>query len=182
MDVMGERLLDAAGIKRTLGRLASEILDENEGCEDLVVVGILRRGYPVAKRLAFTITQIEGETVPVGKLDISSYRDDSPGTDDDKSEIPFQISGKRVVLVDEVIFTGRTIRAAMDALLQFGRPKSVQLAVLIDRGHRELPIQPDYTGRKVETLRDDHILVRVNDGDFEDSVDLLSAHEKVVQG
>ncbi len=172
---MGERLLDAVGIKRTLARLASEILDDNAGCEDLVVVGILRRGYPVAKRLAFTITQIEGETVPVGKLDVTGNRDDDPEKVVDSSDIPFQITGKRVVLVDEVIFTGRTIRAAMDALLKFGRPKSVQLAVLIDRGHRELPIQPDYTGRKVETLREDHILVRVNEPEIEDSVELILA-------
>lgn len=175
---MGEKLLDAAGIKRTLARLASEILDANGGCEDLVVVGILKKGYPVAKRLAFTITQVEGETVPVGKVDVTPFRDDDPSATDDQSEIPFQIEGKNVVLVDEVIFTGRTIRAALDAVLQFGRPKSVQLAVLIDRGHRELPIQPDYTGRKFETEREDHIIVRVNESDMEDGVELIPAAER----
>lgn len=177
---MGELLLDAAGMKRTLSRVASEILDDNAGCEDLVVVGILKRGYPVAKRLAFTITQIEGETVPVGKLDVTAHRDDDPSTEGNRSEIPFQIEGKNVVLVDEVIFTGRTIRAAMEALLAHGRPKKVTLAVLVDRGHRELPIQPDYVGRKVETLRSDHILVKVSEIDGEDGVELLSqAEEKV---
>src|SRR5690606_29387933 len=144
----------------------------------LVVVGILKRGYPVAKRLAFTITQIEGETVPVGKLDVTAHRDDDPSTEGNRSEIPFQIEGKNVVLVDEVIFTGRTIRAAMEALLAHGRPKKVTLAVLVDRGHRELPIQPDYVGRKVETLRSDHILVKVSEIDGEDGVELLSHAEE----
>lgn len=173
-------LLDAAGMKRTLSRVASEILDDNAGCEDLVVVGILSRGYPVAKRLAFTITQIEGETVPVGKLDVTSHRDDAPEASEDKSEIPFQINGKRVVLVDEVVFTGRTVRAALEALLTFGRPEKVMLAALVDRGHRELPIQPDYVGRKFDTERDDHIIVKVSEIDGEDGVELIKASEREV--
>lgn len=178
MGAMGETLLDAAGMRRTLSRVASEILDDNAGCEDLVVVGILSRGYPVAKRLAFTITQIEGETVPVGKLDASAFRDDVAGTGEDESEIPFRITGKTVVLVDEVIFTGRTIRAALEALMRFGRPEKVLLAVLVDRGYRELPIQPDYVGRKVDTERDDHVLVKVNEIDGEDAVELIGAQER----
>lgn len=177
MRAMGQLVLDAAGMKRTLARLASEILDDNEGCDDLVVVGILTKGYPVAKRLAFTITQIEGETVPVGKIDIAKFRDDHR-SEEDKSEIPFQITGKNVVLVDEVVFTGRTVRAALEALLEFGRPKKVSLAVLIDRGHRELPIEPNYTGRKIETAYDDFVRVRVSEVDGEDSVEVISESER----
>lgn len=157
-------------MKRTLGRMAHEILEANGGGDNLAVVGILRRGYPVAKRLAFTMTQIEGATVPCGKLDATANRDDRRDAEEDASEIPFEVEGKNVILVDEVIFTGRTVRAALDALLKFGRPARVQLAVLVDRGHRELPIQPDYVGKVVETERDDHIVVRVFEHEGEDAV------------
>ncbi len=175
---MSEVLLDAGTMKRTLSRLAHEVLDHPEGSDDLVVVGVLRRGYPVAKRLAFLMTQVEGATIPCGKLDARAHRDDgSHSSEPSETQIPFQITGKRVVLVDEVVFTGRTIRAALDALIQIGRPRVVQLAVLIDRGHRELPIQPDYVGRKVETSREDHILVKLNEFDGEDLVELLSSEE-----
>lgn len=167
---MGTVLLDAGDMRRTLGRMAHEILEANGGAEDLVVVGVMRRGWPVAKRLAFLMTQIEGTTVPCGKLDISGHRDDRKPTESDETEIPFQISGKRIVLVDEVIFTGRTIRAALDALMQFGRPQNVQLAVLIDRGHRELPITANYCGKIVNTEKEDHIVVKVNEFDGEDAV------------
>ena len=171
-------LLDAGAMKRTLGRMAHEILEANGGGEDLVVVGILRRGYPVAKRLAFTMTQIEGATIPCGKLDVTSSRDDRREGVENSSEIPFEVSGKSVILVDEVVFTGRTIRAAMDALLKFGRPSRVQLAVLVDRGHRELPIQPDYVGKTVETDRGDHIVVNVFENEGEDAVLLEHASER----
>jgi len=167
---MGTVLLDAGDMRRTLGRLAHEILESNGGAEDLVVVGILRRGWPVAKRLAFLMTQIEGTTVPCGKLDIGGHRDDRKPSEENETEIPFQISGKKIVLVDEVIFTGRTIRAALDALMQFGRPQNVQLAVLIDRGHRELPITANYCGKIVNTEKEDHIVVKVNEFDGEDAV------------
>ena len=167
---MSEILLDAAAMRRTLGRMANEIIEANEGVEDLVVVGVLRRGWPIAKRLAFLMTQIEGTTVPCGKLDIRAFRDDKPTVDVDKSEIPFEVTGKNVILVDEIIFTARTARAALDALMKFGRPNAVRLAVLVDRGHRELPIEPNYTGRKVFTDRGDHILVKVNELDGEDVV------------
>lgn len=173
---MSNVLLDAQDMRRTLGRMAHEILEANGGAEGLVVVGILRRGYPVAKRLAWLMTQVEGATIPCGKLDIRRYRDDrKPADAEDESEIPFEVTGKRVILVDEVIFTGRTIRAAMDALLKFGRPQMIQLAVLVDRGYREYPIQPDYCGREVETERDDHIIVKVQEVDSEDGVYLESA-------
>lgn len=167
---MGAVLLDAGDMRRTLGRLAHEILEANQGAGDLVVVGVLRRGYPIAKRIAFLMTQIEGTTVPCGKIDVRAYRDDKPEMTADETEIPFEITGKKVILVDEVIFTARTIRAAMDALMRFGRPTKVQLAVLIDRGHRELPIEPNYCGKKVYTDRRDHIIVRVNEYDGEDAV------------
>jgi pyrimidine operon attenuation protein/uracil phosphoribosyltransferase len=167
---MAAVLLDSGDMRRMLGRMAHEILEANQGAEDLVVVGVLRRGWPVAKRLAFLMTQIEGTTVPCGKVDARPYRDDKPAVLEDNSEIPFQVTGKRVILTDEVIFTGRTTRAALDAVFRHGRPKSIQLAVLIDRGHRELPIEPNYCGRKIQTEKDDHILVRVNELDGEDAV------------
>jgi pyrimidine operon attenuation protein/uracil phosphoribosyltransferase len=167
---MGAILLDAGDMKRTLGRMAHEILEANGGASNLVVVGVLRRGWPIAKRLAFTMTQIEGTTVPCGKLDIRAFRDDKPLLESSETEIPFEVTGKRVVLVDEVIFTGRTVRASMDALVKVGRPQEIQLAVLIDRGHRELPIQPNYCGRTIPTERGDHIVVKVNEYDGEDVV------------
>jgi len=171
---MPDVVLDASDMRRTLGRMAHEILEANHGAEDLVVAGVLRKGWPVAKRLAFLMTQIEGNTVPCGKLDVRRFRDDAPKNPEgpDESEIPFEVAGKRVILVDEVMFTGRTVRAALDALMQFGRPENVQLAVLVDRGHRELPIQPTYCGRFVETKRDDHIIVKVVEIDGEDVVEV----------
>lgn len=173
---MGGVLLDAADMRRTLGRMAHEILEANQGGQNLVVVGVMRRGYPIAKRLAFHMTQIEGNPVPCGKIDIRPFRDDRPRTDEpDETEIPFDVNGKRLVLVDEVIFTGRTIRAAMDAIMSHGRPSEIQLAVLIDRGHRELPIQPNYFGRQIVTDKEDHIVVKVNEFDGEDAVVLEAA-------
>lgn len=163
-------LLDAGDIRRTLGRLAHEILEANDGARDLVVVGILRRGYPVAKRLAFSMTQIEGVTVPCARLDVRPYRDDKPAAQADETDIPFSVEGKTVILVDEVMYTARTVRAALDALVRHGRPKAVQLAVLVDRGWRELPIVPDYTGRKITTAREDRVVVRVHEIDGVDEV------------
>jgi pyrimidine operon attenuation protein/uracil phosphoribosyltransferase len=175
-------LLDAGDIRRTLGRMAHEILEANGGAEDLVVVGVLRRGWPIAKRLAFLMTQIEGTTVPCGKIDIRPFRDDRPSTDGDATEVPFQITGKRVVLVDEVIFTARTARAALDAIVHLGRPKNVQLAVLIDRGHRELPIEPNYCGRKIQTEKADRIIVKVHEIDGQDAVVLEKGAANVLAG
>ena len=199
---MATVLLDAGDMRRTLGRMAHEILEAHGGAQDLVVVGIMRRGWPIAKRLAFLMTQIEGSTVPCGKLDPRGHRDDkgsrkapdspppapSPfagtnhpenGEGEAESEIPFEVNEKKIILVDEVIYTGRTIRAALDALVQLGRPASIQLAVLIDRGHRELPIQPDYCGKTVQTTREDHVIVRVNEYDGEDVVVLDKMGEGV---
>jgi pyrimidine operon attenuation protein / uracil phosphoribosyltransferase len=126
------------------------------------------------------MTQIEGTTIPCGKLDTKAFRDDKPVVTADESEIPFEVAGKRVILVDEVIFTGRTARAALDALVEFGRPAMVQMAVLVDRGHRELPIQPNYCGRVVQTEREDHVIVRVNEYDGEDAVVVERAAEGVL--
>jgi len=167
---MGIVLLDAADMRRTLGRMAHQILEAHQGSDDLVVLGIMRRGWPIAKRLAFAMTQIEGATIPAGKLSAARRRDDRPKSETDESEIPFEINGKTVILVDEVIFTGRTIRAALEELFNHGRPKLVELAVLIDRGHRELPIQPTYVGRVAQTEHGDHVIVRVNELDGEDAV------------
>lgn len=167
---MGIVLMDAADMRRTLGRLAHGILEANGGAEDLVVLGVLRRGWPLAKRLAFLMTQIEGTTVPCAKLDARPHRDDRQAPDGDDTDIPFSVNEKKVVLVDEVIYTGRTIRAALDALMNHGRPNRVELAVLIDRGHRELPIRPDFCGRAIPTELEDHVLVKVNEYDGEDLV------------
>jgi pyrimidine operon attenuation protein / uracil phosphoribosyltransferase len=167
---MSTVLLDAEGMKRTLQRMAHEITEANQGAHDVVCVGILRRGYPLAKRLAFAITQIEGITIPCGKLDISGSRDDRTPGAINATEIPFEIKGKNVILVDEVLYTGRTVRAALDALLKHGRPKKVQLAVLVDRGHRQLPIQPDFVGKTAPTESTDHVLVKFSDIDGEDLV------------
>ena len=179
---MGAVVLDAGDMRRTLGRMAHEILEANQGAEGLVVVGVLRRGWPIAKRLAFLMTQIEGTTVPCGKLDVRPFRDDRPLAGPDETEIPFEVSGKRVILVDEVIYTARTIRAALDGLMKHGRPQMVQLAVLIDRGHRELPIEPNYCGRKIFTEKTDHVVVKVNEYDGEDAVLLLKEGELVKSG
>ena len=176
---MSTILLDAGDMRRTLGRMAHEILEANGGAADLVVMGVLRRGWPIAKRLAFVMSQIEGVTVPSAKLDISRYRDDRKPADEDASEVPFSVEGKKVVLVDEVIYTGRTARAAIDAVFAHGRPCTLQLAILVDRGHRELPIQPNYCGKVVQTEPDDHIVVKVNEIDGEDAVVLEKEGSKV---
>lgn len=165
-------------MRRTLGRIVHEILEAHHGTQDLVVVGVLKRGWPVAKRLAFLMTQIEGTTVPCGKLDVRAYRDDAPREVEDRSEIPFQVEDKVVVLVDEVIFTGRTVRAALDALVRHGRPRKVELAVVVDRGHRELPIQPNYCGRVIPTERSEHVVVRVQEADGVDEVVVYAAEER----
>ena len=177
---MSTVLLDSTAIKRVLGRMVHEILERNIGSQDLVVVGILRRGYPVGKRLAFMLSQAEDNPVPLGKVDIRPVRDDERRSTDDESEIPFELNGKHVVLVDEVMFTGRTVRAGIEALLKFGRPKSIQLAVLIDRkGHRELPIQPDYVGKVVETEPDERVTVMLREVDGDDVVVLVPLSERI---
>jgi pyrimidine operon attenuation protein / uracil phosphoribosyltransferase len=171
-------LFDAAGIQRSLGRLALEITERLQGCTDLALVGIHRRGVPLAKRIAEKLREAEDARVPVGSLDINLYRDDfsSVGTAPILlgTQVDFDIEGRTVVLVDDVLFTGRTVRAALDALLDLGRPSRVQLAVLVDRGHRELPIQADYVGLSLSTRREDHVELRLKETDGEDALILES--------
>ena len=156
-------LMDGAGIKRALTRIAHEVLERNKGVADIVLIGIRSGGAFIADGIARQICVIEGGTVPVGAVDITLYRDDCSGQLPHhavgKTDIPFSLEAKKVVLVDDVLYTGRTIRAAMDALMDFGRPKSIQLAVLIDRGHRELPIRADFVGRNVPTSQKENVQV-----------------------
>lgn len=155
-------ILDHAGVNRALTRIAHEILEHNKGVEQLVLVGIRSGGDYIAAELAARIAQIEGAELPMGAVDIAMYRDDlaSRGAVTvGKTDIPVDLENQRVVLVDDVLFTGRTIRAAMDAIMDLGRPQNIQLAILVDRGHRELPIRPDYIGRNVPTARGEQIEV-----------------------
>ncbi|MEJ2526460.1 MAG: bifunctional pyr operon transcriptional regulator/uracil phosphoribosyltransferase PyrR [Desulfuromonadales bacterium] len=155
-------ILDQAGIGRALTRIAHEILEHNKGCENIALIGIRTGGDHLAALLRDRIREIEGGDVPLGEVDITMYRDDLAARGSlpiGKTNIPFPLDGRHVVLVDDVLFTGRTIRSAMDALIDFGRPSSIQLAVLIDRGHRELPIRADYVGRNVPTARDEEVIV-----------------------
>jgi pyrimidine operon attenuation protein/uracil phosphoribosyltransferase len=172
-----EKIMDENDIERTLNRLAHEIIERNEGTKNIAIVGIRTRGEFLAKRLAEKISKIEKTQIPVGVLDITFYRDDvrlklrQPEVK--TTEINFTIDDKDIILVDDVLFTGRTIRAALDELIDFGRPKTVQLAVLIDRGNRELPIQPDFVGRKIKTNLNEEIKVNLREVDGEDSVLLI---------
>lgn len=170
------RFLDAAEIRRALTRIAHEILERNKGPGDLVLVGIAARGDDLARRLAAELRRIESAEVPVGVLDITFYRDDiglrGEAPEVHQTLIPFDVSGTTVVLVDDVLYTGRTIRAAMDALMDLGRPRAIQLAVLVDRGHRELPIRPDYVGKNVPTRVGDLVRVLTKETDGEDAVEV----------
>ncbi len=168
------QLMSASEIDRTLVRLAHEIVERHNGVEGLVFVGIRRRGVPLASRLAQKIAEIEKKSTPVGFLDITFYRDDLSTVDQkpvvQRSKLPFSVEGKDVILVDDVLYTGRTTRAALDALLASGRPRRVELCVLIDRGHRELPIQANYIGRVVQTADIEVIEVRLKEVDEEERV------------
>ena len=169
----GAPIMDANDIRRALTRIAHEIIERNRGGANLALVGIRRRGAPLASRLAEEISSIEGQAVEVGELDVTNQRDDRPRNGHNglgSTKVDFQIDGKRVVLVDEVLYTGRTVRAAMDTLTQLGRPARLQLAVLVDRGHRELPIRADYVGKNFPTSRKQRILVHLKEVDGEDAV------------
>ena len=170
------RILDEAEIRRATIRIAHEILERNKGADDLVLVGIAARGDDLARRLAGQILDIEGTKVPVGALDITFYRDDiglrAEAPEVHETRVDFDINGRTVVLVDDVLFTGRTIRAALDALVDFGRPRQIQLAVLVDRGHRELPIRADYVGKNVPTRPDQAVSVLLAEVDGEDAVEM----------
>jgi len=172
--VSGPRLLEAEDVRRALARIAHEIIERNHGAEHVALVGIANRGDDLARRLAQEIVEIEGAKVPVGVLDITFYRDDigmsAEAPEVHETHVDFDINGATVVLVDDVLFTGRTIRAAMDALMDFGRPRRIQLAVLVDRGHRELPIRADFVGKNVPTGRSQDVRVLVRELDGEDAV------------
>jgi pyrimidine operon attenuation protein/uracil phosphoribosyltransferase len=170
------QLLDASEIRRAVTRIAHEILERNKGAGALALVGIAARGDDLARRLADELKRIEGTDVPVGTLDITFYRDDigmrAEAPEVHQTDIPFDVSGKTVVLVDDVLFTGRTIRAAMDAVVDYGRPRAIQLAVLVDRGHRELPIRADFVGKNVPTRADELVRVLLDETDGQDAVEV----------
>jgi pyrimidine operon attenuation protein/uracil phosphoribosyltransferase len=167
-------IVDADGVRRIVTRIAHEIVERNKGVEDLVLVGIRRRGVPLASRIAQKIGEFEGRVPAEGSLDITLYRDDLSTVSHQpvvgSTDIPVDINGKVVVLVDDVLYTGRTVRAAMDALIDFGRPRAIQLAVVIDRGHRELPIRADFVGKNVPTSRKEVIGVKLAEIDGADAV------------
>ncbi|HEY7667084.1 MAG TPA: bifunctional pyr operon transcriptional regulator/uracil phosphoribosyltransferase PyrR [Actinomycetota bacterium] len=175
----GTLLLGPDEIRRALTRIAHEIVERDRGGEGVVLVGIANRGDDLARRLADEIRRIEGSSIPVGALDITFYRDDiglrAEAPEVHETRIDFGLNGATVVLVDDVLFTGRTIRAAMDALMDFGRPERIQLAVLVDRGHRELPIRADFVGKNIPTGRDDDVRVSVTEVDGEDAVVVRAA-------
>ncbi len=171
---MEKTIMSDVDIRRALVRIAHEIIERNEGVEGLVLVGMRTRGVPLAKRLAQILGELENAHVPLGELDITLYRDDLdthgfyPTVR--RTEIPVNIAGKRVILVDDVLYTGRSVRAAMDAVIDFGRPRCIQLAVLVDRGHRELPIRSDFVGKNVPTSREEEVKVRLVEVDGVDEV------------
>ncbi len=177
-----DSILDAADIERIIKRIAHELLEENRGTENLVLIGIQTRGVYLAKRIGNIIKEAEGIEIPAGDIDITLYRDDwttiSQHPVVQATDIAFSIEEKHVVLIDDVLFTGRTTRAAMDALMDFGRPDRIELAVLVDRGHRELPIQADYIGKHVETRRSETVNVMLSECDGEDRVYIVKTPAK----
>ena len=181
-------LLTSKEMGRALARIAHEIVERNKGAEDVLLVGMRTRGVPLAKRIAETIEGFEGTPIPVGTLDIGLYRDDiSPSelspANQNRTDIPISIANRRVILVDDVLYTGRSIRAAMDALMDMGRPSSIQLAVLIDRGHRELPIRADYVGKNIPSSQDEAIQVQLEEIDGVDGVIIESlANRQLIRG
>lgn len=175
MTEANSQVMDSDEIRRALTRIAHEITEKNKGAERLALVGIRRKGFPIAERLARILSEIEGVRVPVGALDIALYRDDiltrQPTVG--QTDIPFDVNDRTIILVDEVIYTGRTVRCALDALMDMGRPAAIQLAVLIDRGHRELPIRPDYVGKNLPTSRKEEVDVQLGEIEGEDRVYIL---------
>lgn len=171
-------ILNEEDIERVIKRISHEILERNKGCRNLVFIGIQKRGVPISKRLAESLKKLENVEIPIGKLDISFYRDDIGNkieSDINITDIPFDIKDKNVILVDDVLFTGRTIRAALDAIIDFGRPRTIQLVVLIDRGHRELPIRADYVGKNIPTSLNEFIEVRLKEIDNVEKVTILES-------
>jgi pyrimidine operon attenuation protein/uracil phosphoribosyltransferase len=175
-----KRIMEESDIRRAIQRISHEIVERNKGARDLVVVGIRTRGVPLSKRVAEAVSLIEDVEVPTGRLDITLYRDDLHTLSQPvvkETHLPGDISGKTVIIVDDVLFTGRSVRAAMDAIIDFGRPDSIQLAVLVDRGHRELPIRADYVGRNIPTSFGEKVRVSLKEVDDEDAVYVLYGQE-----
>lgn len=172
-------LLDEKAIKRTLTRISHEIIEKNKGVEDIVIIGIQRRGVPIAQRIARLIGEFEDCNIKVGSVDITLYRDDLTELGEqpiiNNNSIDVEVKNKKIILVDDVLYTGRTARAAMEAIIKQGRPETIQLAVLVDRGHRELPIRADYVGKNVPTSKKELIAVKVTEIDDEDSVKIYEA-------
>ncbi|MCH8027008.1 MAG: bifunctional pyr operon transcriptional regulator/uracil phosphoribosyltransferase PyrR [candidate division Zixibacteria bacterium] len=175
-------ILSDKKISRALTRISHEILERNSGAESIVIIGILTRGAVLAKRIAATIKELEGVEVPVGLMDISLYRDDVHSKLEQpivqRTDILFEIRDKNVILIDDVLYTGRTVRAALDQMVDFGRARTIQLAVLVDRGHKELPIRADYVGANIPTAIDDQVVVNVSELDGKDEVYVKKANEK----
>lgn len=175
------QIMDAKSIERTLIRIGHEIVEHNKSMDEVCLIGIQRRGVPMAKRIAKNIEEIEGVKPTLGVLDITLYRDDLSELAEhpilNATEIPFSVVGKTIILVDDVLYTGRTVRSAIEALIDLGRPKSIQLAVLVDRGHRELPIRADYVGKNVPTSKSERVDVRLKEIDAEDKVVILEKTE-----
>ncbi|MBS5885397.1 MAG: bifunctional pyr operon transcriptional regulator/uracil phosphoribosyltransferase PyrR [Clostridium sp.] len=173
-------LLDDKAIKRTLIRISHEIIEKNKGVENIVLVGIKRRGYPLAERIARNIESIEGIKVPVGYVDITLYRDDITEIKDtprvNNIDLGVEVIGRKVILVDDVLYTCRTVRAAIDAIIDSGRPEQIQLAVLVDRGHKELPIRADYVGKNLPTSKSEIIAVEIAEIDGNDSVKIYEGN------
>jgi pyrimidine operon attenuation protein/uracil phosphoribosyltransferase len=176
------QVLDESGVQRALSRMAHEIIERHKGVDGLVLVGIRTNGVYLARRLAAKLAEIEGSDVPLGELDITLYRDDLSTIKSHpllrKTEIPFDLTDRKVILVDDVLYTGRTIRAAMDGVMDLGRPRLIQLAVLIDRGHRELPIRADYVGKNIPTGSDERVKVFLREEGQDDRVAILPGSER----
>jgi len=180
-------IMDESAIRRALTRIAHEMVEKNKGIQNCVLIGIRTRGVYLAQRVAERIYEIEGQPIPVGELDITRYRDDRPSATRANAAGPGEelkrlVTDKRIILVDDVLYTGRTIRAALDALMDCGRPQSIQLAVLVDRGHRELPIRPDYIGKNVPTSRQEKIDVSLSEVDEADCVTIMHPREAEIEG
>lgn len=177
-------IMDESGMLRAVSRISHEIIEKNKGVNNLVMIGIQRRGVPLAKMISQKIKEVEGKEVPVGILDITFYRDDLSMLSEhpviNGTEINFQVTGKTVVLVDDVLYTGRTVRAAIEAVMDLGRPKMIQLAILVDRGHRELPIRADYVGKNVPTSKNEMIHVKVSEIDGINAVTISDIEKGII--
>ena len=182
MNNIKSKVLDSDGIKRTLQRISHEIIEKNQGIDNLAVVGIKTRGAYLAERVAENLKRIEGKAVKVGAIDITLYRDDLTEIGEQpvlhSTEIDFDITGMIIILVDDVLYSGRTVRCALDELIDFGRPQAIQLAVLIDRGHRELPIRPDYVGKNIPTSKDESVEVNIMETDDTEEVIVIEKNKE----